>query len=226
MPSASRLVARRRSVGAGPQQGVGQPGAGVDQVLAVVQHQQQALGRAARRSAWPAAAGPAPPARPRPRPPPGARGPGRPGPPAPPATPRPGSASRASAAAWRARRVLPVPPGPVRVSRRWAPSRAATSPSSRSRPTKLVSCRGRLCGQRVQLRRAGKSPGSPGVRVAGRPARAAAGPSAGARPGRAGPRRPAGRPAPASAVGLRRAPPAPRGPWPAAARSGTGGAPK
>ena len=54
MPSASRLVARTVRCGAGPQQGVGQPGAGVQQVLAVVQHQQQAPGPQVRPPAWPA----------------------------------------------------------------------------------------------------------------------------------------------------------------------------
>ena len=149
--------------GQAPQQRVGQPGAGVQQVLAVVQHQQQRAWAAARRRAWPASGRPGSSRTPtRLRPPPGAPGPGRPGPPAPPATPRPGTPSRASAAACRARRVLPVPPGPVRVSSRWAASSAATSASSRSRPTKLVSCRGRLCGSASSERRGGKSPGTPG----------------------------------------------------------------
>ena len=43
-PSGSRLVARILSPGQAREQGVGQRGAGLDQVLAVVQHQQQASG--------------------------------------------------------------------------------------------------------------------------------------------------------------------------------------
>ena len=46
MPSGSRLVARIRSCGQARSRRVGQQRAGVDQVLAVVQHQQQLLGRA------------------------------------------------------------------------------------------------------------------------------------------------------------------------------------
>ena len=61
-----------------------------------------------------------------------------------------GWASTASAAACRARRVLPVPPGPVSVSRRCVESRRATSASSRSRPTKLVSCTGQVVRAGVQ----------------------------------------------------------------------------
>ena len=64
--------------------------------------------------------------------------------------------SRSAAAACTARRVLPVPPGPVRVSRRYAGevwlSSRVTSASIRSRPMKLVNCSGRLSGRRT-LRR-------------------------------------------------------------------------
>jgi hypothetical protein len=54
--------------------------------------------------------------------------------------------SDTSAAAWSARRVFPVPPGPVSVSTRTSSrvSRAATSSSSRSRPTKDVEGTGRF----------------------------------------------------------------------------------
>ena len=51
-------------------------------------------------------------------------------------------------AASMASRVLPHPPGPVSVTSRLRSSRRHTSVSSRSRPTKLVSLRGRLCGPR------------------------------------------------------------------------------
>src|SRR5262249_10335998 len=49
------------------------------------------------------------------------------------------------AAASSASRVLPIPPAPVSVSSRCWPSSPATSANSASRPTKLVSCAGRLC---------------------------------------------------------------------------------
>src|SRR6266542_3252777 len=51
-----------------------------------------------------------------------------------------------SLASCRARRVLPAPPGPVRVKSRLAPSKAAASASSASRPTKRVSGMGRVMG--------------------------------------------------------------------------------
>ena len=66
--------------------------------------------------------------------------------------------SEASAAACSASRVLPVPPGPVRVSRRvvLASSRSpTTSASSRSRPRKGVAGTGRFV--RYSDLRAGKS---------------------------------------------------------------------
>ena len=50
------------------------------------------------------------------------------------------------AAAWSARRVLPTPPAPVSVTSARAASSRRTSASSRPRPTKLVSWRGRLWG--------------------------------------------------------------------------------
>ena len=73
-----------------------------------------------------------------------------------------GYAGSTSAAARRARRVLPTPPAPVSVTRRWAPSSAATAASSRSRPTKLVSCRGRLFGSASSVRSGGNAPGRSG----------------------------------------------------------------
>ncbi len=70
-----------------------------------------------------------------------------------------GYSSATSAATWRLSRVLPVPPGPVSVSRRERPRRSRASATSRSRPTKVVSCVGRLLGVRSRVRRAGKSAG-------------------------------------------------------------------
>ena len=162
-PSSSRLVASTRTPGQPRSDGVRQAGG-------------RPPGRA---RSCPAAAGPArgagaPPARAS-----GAAGaPGRPRPGAPTAaraaagtsapaasgarstnqTPS-GYPSMASAAACRARRVLPVPPVPVRVSSRVVARSRATSASSRSRPTKLVTCRGRLWGSASRVRRAGKSAG-------------------------------------------------------------------
>jgi hypothetical protein len=51
------------------------------------------------------------------------------------------------AASSRASRVLPLPPGPVRVSSRAPASRRSRSASSRSRPTKPVSWRGSWLGR-------------------------------------------------------------------------------
>src|SRR5665811_1235541 len=65
------------------------------------------------------------------------------------ATASPASARRA-AATWRARRVLPTPPGPVRVMRRWAgsASRARSCSDSRARPSRGVSSTGSGDGRR------------------------------------------------------------------------------
>ncbi len=52
-----------------------------------------------------------------------------------------------------ARRVLPEPPGPVRVRRRVPPSRPLTSAISQLRPTKLLSSSVRLLGALPRLRR-------------------------------------------------------------------------
>ena len=64
-----------------------------------------------------------------------------------------GKTSSRSRATCRARRVFPVPPGPVKVSRLTAPAGCRPGENSRlisaisfSRPTKLVSWVGRLCG--------------------------------------------------------------------------------
>ena len=62
----------------------------------------------------------------------------------------------------RARRVLPEPPGPVRVSRRCAASSRSTSAISRSRPTKLVSGSGRLLAWREDPHQALSLPAHPG----------------------------------------------------------------
>lgn len=53
-------------------------------------------------------------------------------------------AAEARAADIRASRVLPLPPGPVRVTRREEASKRPTSAGSRWRPMKLLNWRGRL----------------------------------------------------------------------------------
>src|SRR5215469_9840024 len=57
--------------------------------------------------------------------------------------------ARSCTATWKARRVFPTPPGPVRVKKRVVDSRCSTSPISASRPTKLVNWCGTLVAQRV-----------------------------------------------------------------------------
>ncbi len=72
------------------------------------------------------------------------------------------------AATCNANRVLAAPPGPARVSSVvWSMS-ATTWAASASRPTKLVSCRGRLCGTRRAILscRARESRTAPGGRWA------------------------------------------------------------
>ena len=68
--------------------------------------------------------------------------------------------SRNSSISWApvssARRVLPVPPVPISVSRRVFSSRRLTSSSCFSRPTKLVVCTGRLFGKASMLLGGGK----------------------------------------------------------------------
>ena len=58
--------------------------------------------------------------------------------------------STSSAAAWSARRVLPEPPAPTIVTRRFARTRSATVAMSSSRPTKLDSWIGKVVAVRVQ----------------------------------------------------------------------------
>ena len=133
-PSASRLVARTVQAGAGPQQGVGQPGAGPHEVLAVVQHQQQAPGPQRVGQRRPPAAGRAPPGRrARPRRP-GAPAPGRPAAPARRshapsgkrvAGPRPGHAAGPGGS---------CPPRPARSASAGARRRAAGAPAPRPAP--------------------------------------------------------------------------------------------
>ena len=83
-----------------------------------------------------------------------------------------GNRGRISAAACTDRRVLPTPPTPVRVTRRRnrVPRRSALS--SRSRPTKDVSCKGRLPGNASSDRSVGKLKVVPDARGR-RPSRAA-----------------------------------------------------
>ena len=71
------------------------------------------------------------------------------------------SRSAALAATWSDSRVLPVPPGPVSVTSRFAASSAPASASSRSRPTNDVSCVGRLFGRASSERSGGNSIRSP-----------------------------------------------------------------
>ena len=68
-----------------------------------------------------------------------------------------------SAASWSDSRVLPVPPGPVSVSSRVVASSSPASFSSASRPTKLVSCVGRLLGRLSSDRIGGKSTWRPSI---------------------------------------------------------------
>ena len=70
-----------------------------------------------------------------------------------------GKSSTSSAAAWSASRVLPVPPGPVSVSRRTSSRRScsAIAASSRSRPISGVGWTGRFVGRFSSVRSAGNS---------------------------------------------------------------------
>jgi hypothetical protein len=73
------------------------------------------------------------------------------------------------AATCNANRVLPTPPGPARVSSFvWSRS-ATTCAASASRPTKLVSCRGRLCCAALVARFYPAGPGKPYRCAPGRP---------------------------------------------------------
>ena len=111
-------------------------------------------------------------------------------PPARPARRRPDSVSSSSARDLERQAGLAAAAGPGRASAAGVRSSSRlTSASSRSRPTKLVSWPGRLCGRRPASGAAGSRPAGRGAR-AGRPARAARGRGSGARPGRAAPHRP------------------------------------
>ena len=74
-----------------------------------------------------------------------------------------GYSSARLAATWSARRVLPVPPGPVSVTSRVLARSARISSSSRSRPTNDVSSIGRLLGRASSERIGGKSAGRPSI---------------------------------------------------------------
>ena len=67
--------------------------------------------------------------------------------------------SSCSAATWRARRVLPAPPGPAMVIRRALGELIISSmaDSSLSRPRNSVACSGRLLGRESSVRGAGNS---------------------------------------------------------------------
>jgi hypothetical protein len=75
------------------------------------------------------------------------------------------NSSSSSAAICKPRRVLPMPPGPVRVSKRTSSPRrrSRTSLSSRSRPTSGVGWAGRLFILASRVFRGGKLEGNPGV---------------------------------------------------------------
>jgi hypothetical protein len=74
--------------------------------------------------------------------------------------------SRSSAAACSARRVLPIPPGPVSVSNRTSArlSKAQICASSRSRPISELGWTGRLLGRASSVLGGGKSAGKPSIR--------------------------------------------------------------
>ena len=74
----------------------------------------------------------------------------------------PGCESTVSAATARARRVLPTPAEPVRVTRRSVPSRPRTSAISLVRPISGVSWTGRLCRNTSRVRSEGNVDGRSG----------------------------------------------------------------
>ena len=76
-----------------------------------------------------------------------------------------GKSSTSSAAAWSPSRVLPVPPGPVSVSRRTSSRRSCstTAATSRSRPISGVGWTGRFVGRFSSVRNGGNSLGSPSI---------------------------------------------------------------
>jgi energy-coupling factor transporter ATP-binding protein EcfA2 len=95
----------------------------------------------------------------------------------------PGSSDRAASTASR---VLPAPPGPVSVIRRWAPTSFRTSVISVSRPTKLVSSARRLVpwGSGAGMADgAGVAVGGPAGEGAAVPGGGSAGPAGAAVPG-------------------------------------------
>ena len=171
---------------AGAQQPIDEPRAGVDDVLAVVEDDEHALGAdvlgegvdriavRARLHAEPVAVS---------------------------ATTNAGSETGASsttrtpasksfclrATSSSARRVFPHPPGPVSVNRRVCPSSPSSSASSRSRPTKLVSCWGTRLRppRRARAARRGSAGRAAASRGRGRPPARGAAPRAAAGTGRA-----------------------------------------
>ena len=186
---------------AATQQVLGHLGGSGDDVLAVVEHDQPGPGR---RSARRAGSGPAGRGRrrsPRER---------RPGSPTGASSTRHPPKLRPSAAARptsRASRVLPTPPGPTSVTKRWSANSALRSRTSASRPTSGVSasgmpgCDGRAGrrggdGRRAGGVSAGRARGSPTpAGAAPAPVRGRAPhPGADGPPGRPAARRPAARP--------------------------------
>ena len=189
---------------------LGQLGGRVEQMLTVVQHHQQLAGAQEiddrlrqRVICWPLHH---PQRRRRPPGPTRRRWPRRP---ARTATRRPRTPGPDSAATCNARRVLPTPPTPVKVTSRDAPSSLATAASSASRPTNELASDGRFPGSTSNDRNGS----NPSRRPPGTPASAGPGPAADARPDPpAPPRRPPAPPSLPSTTPARRGRPPSTGP--------------
>ena len=160
-PRNSRLVARMRTPGAARQVTLGERRDRPHDRLTIVEHQQQLtvsqpvlerVGHRLIRSVPP---------RPTRRPPTGQPVRRLPRPRDSRTTPRSGTNANAAVAASNASRVLPLPPGPVRVTSRPSPSASSTSASSARRPTNESTGAGRLFVA-VSVRNGGKSRGSDG----------------------------------------------------------------
>ena len=154
--SGSRLVARIAQPGQRAQQRVGQLGARVDQVLAVVQHEQSTgRRRSAATTCLQRVARPAVRERRAPRPPPAARARDPPGRPAPPGQTPSAYCGPIPLATSSASRVLPTPPEPTIVNSRVVCRSSRASASSRLRPRKLVSGIGSCAGSDTAVGDAG-----------------------------------------------------------------------
>ena len=76
-----------------------------------------------------------------------------------------GNSGTSSAATWRARRVLPTPPTPVKVTRRWVRTSVTSSSMAPARPTKLVVWTDRFPGTASRVRKGGNSTRRPSART-------------------------------------------------------------